>query len=84
MKYLIVKNELVSSDTIVPFDINFFLKTGVNSGFIDIDAIIFKEGYFISFKDTTLKTNINCKFCKINIDSIDKIKIRGIRLHKKK
>lgn len=79
LNYLITKNELLQNDTVIPFDINFYLKSGINSGWLGTSRLIFKEGYFISFNDTILKTNPKCKFCKINIDSIEKLSIRGPR-----
>ena len=77
--YLIIKNEKLSFDTILPFDIKFLLKSGINSGWWGTTRLIYKEGYFISYSDTTLKTSPKCKFCNINIDSIEKIEIRGPR-----
>lgn len=78
LKYLIIKNESSQIDSIFPFDIKFFLKSGVNTGYLDPSKIIFKEGYFISFNDTTLKTNPKCKLCRIHIDSVEKIVIKGV------
>ncbi len=77
--YLIIKNEKLSFDTIFPFDIKFLLKSGINSGWWGTTRLIYKEGYFISYNDTTLNTSPKCKFCNINIDSIEKIEIRGPR-----
>ena len=84
LKYLIIKNELLHFDTIIPFDIKFFLKSGNYSRWGDPHKIIFKEGYFITFNDTTLKTSVKCKFCLLNIDSIQKIVVRGSRINKLK
>ncbi len=84
LTYLIIKNEVLQYDTISPFGIKFFLKSGINSGYISTSSMIFKEGYFINFEDTTLKAHPKCKTCKMNIDSIEKIVIRGIRRNKKK
>lgn len=83
LKYLVVKKSL-TPDTIYPIDIKFFLKSGINSGYWGTSRLIFKDGYFITFNDTSLQTNPRCKFCKIHIDSIEKIVIRGPRLNKTK
>ena len=83
LKYLIIKNEL-HFDTIVPSDINLFCKSGLKSGYANPHNLIFKDGYFIFFNDTTLKTHPKCKTCKIHIDSIEKIVIRGSRINKVK
>lgn len=84
LAYLIVKNQNLSFDTIFPVDIKFFLRSGITTRYLDPLEMIFKDGYFISFQDTSLKTNPKCKFCKINIDSVEKIAVRGRRLNKKK
>ncbi len=84
LNYLVIKNKLLEYDTISPFGMKFFLTNGNKSGYISTSKLIFKDGYFISFKDTSLKTNPNCKTCKIKIDSIEKILIRGSRINKVK
>lgn len=84
LKYLVVKSDSFCCDTIVPFDMKFYLKSGLKSGYINPETVIFMNGFFISFNDTTLKTNPKCKLCRINIDSVEKITIRGPRLNKLK
>jgi hypothetical protein len=74
LNHLIIKN-----DTIIPFDIKFYLKSGTSWGYINPNTVLFKERDFITFKDTTLETHPKCKLCRINIDSIEKIAIRAPR-----
>lgn len=77
LNYLIVKNQLSQNDTVFPFDIKFYLKSGNSWGYTKANGVIFKEDHFITFEDTTLKTHPKCKLCNINIDSIEKVTIRG-------
>ena len=81
LEYLIIKKDSLKFDTVVPLDIKFFFKAE-HSPYLTIHSIIFKENFFISFNDTSLKTSPKCKFCKVHIDSIEKIIIRGSRINK--
>src|SRR5947207_12351607 len=42
LEFLIVKNDQSKVDTILPFNIKFFLESGVNTGYMDPSTVIFK------------------------------------------
>lgn len=84
LKYLIIKNDSLNYDTIIPFDVKYYLKSGINSGWRGVDRTIFENEYFTTYSYNKPNTIQKCKFCKIHIDSIEKILVRGPRLNKKK
>lgn len=82
LKYLIIKNDSLNCDTIFPFDIKFYLKSGSNTGWLGADGIIFKDNFFTAFHDTVIKTTYKHKFDRVHIDSVEKTIIRGSRINK--